>query len=180
MTTENFSQAMSEIDTKYLEEAISYKPKKKIIPLYKRITAAAAALFVLIGLSFYVGSVRHSGPSVYYGGNIVSKRGVSLSENSRGIALASEESDIHATLTIKSDSLCSVLVSDGFVSEVIDGAYAEKHESISVAGGSLIIWEIENADIGSHYNMTIVSQEKTEELTLKFNSQKNSWVISRF
>lgn len=48
MNTKKFSEAMSEIDDKYVEEAISYSPKAKITPHRRLSVALIAAILALL------------------------------------------------------------------------------------------------------------------------------------
>lgn len=177
MNANDFSMAMGQIDDRYLEEALSYKPERKIIPLYKKLTACAAVLVLILGSVIMMGTARRNAPVVYNEGRVITGREAPLSGIARCSLPESEIQPVYAQLKVETVEKTVISVSSGLVGVVTDGGQSDSSDTVTIEGDSLIFWNIDDALISSDFFMTLKTEKSEKRLTLKFSNEKNSWVI---
>lgn len=174
MNAEEFSKSIGDIDEKYITQMINYKPKKRIIPLYKKLTTLAAVLTLVI-ISAVV-TLKMAAPLEIRvdGAKITAAGEVPVTPPGRGIALATENDFLDVRLNFhNARKNTSIIASEGSI-------YNEAGEEQGVIlNDALIIWHIEKADINKTYTMAVVSQKSETELKLRFSSEEKLWVISK-
>lgn len=179
MNPEKFSQAISEIGDKYLEEAINYKPKKKISPLYKKVSAFAA-VFVFIAISLSAALLlKPDSVKVYMNDSKVTGKTMAVAGAQRGISLASENEDLMLLLRIEAKDGAQIFVSGGEIAETVSDVSNKGEDVISVSSSSTVYWSLPGAVKGDIFTMKISSSENETVLKLEFSTEKNSWVISK-
>lgn len=178
MDREKFSQSMGEIDDRFISQALSYKPKKKIIPLYKNVVALAAVLAVIVVSVVAASFFRTDNIKVYLGDSPITGKEQAVYETQRGISLAGEIEKVSLLLKLKTDNGARVSVSDGFILQP-DSLSGDDSKTVSAGADVSLLWTVDNADRNRVFTMEISSQKGKTVLTLKFSTQKNSWVISK-
>lgn len=177
MNKTEFSEAMNGINDRFIDEAINYKPEKKIIyPFFRKAAVCAAVLAIVTGISaFFVFSGQK--PQVSLGSSVIAEEELPVECAERGISLISE--GLSVRLSLKRVKSATVSVSGGIISVFENGNIVGESSTLRLDGNSEIIWFIDSPDTESVYKLKIEKKTAETELTLKYEKERNLWVISK-
>ncbi|MGN0518081.1 MAG: hypothetical protein ACI4II_05100 [Acutalibacteraceae bacterium] len=179
MNAKKFSVAMGEIDTKYVSEAINYKPKSKILSFHKWAVPACIAACILLIATAFITRNKDVKLQVYIGEDLITNEPISLPDVGRSMTFSVGSQPINIQLLFSSSEDTDITVSEGN----IEMKSSDSSDIVSftgtahINGDCTIWWKIDNADKEKTYDMQL--KNKTQEFTvfLKFDEINNTWIV---
>ena len=180
MKAELFLAAMSDIDSKYIEEALDYERKLAAGHRGVRKSAICAAACVLIAVSIILpNAAKRSQIAVYMGDAAISETAQPVLERNRSIMTLSLVEPISVELRLDSKREADLSVSAGYI-ELIDDKSGENSPAgteFSCPGDSLVRWRIDCPDISEEYELYIVSGGRETTVKLSYDNETGKWTI---
>lgn len=175
MKHEAFSEAVSMIDDKFIEEAQKPFPKRKSAPAIKICFAAAACAAAICAFLFVP---RGKPADILVRGENPSASPVSvLSKKGRSGDIVIQLIEItEIPVEITAEDKTNVSVSVGTISLAENGS-ENAGSSIEIDGKASLLWNVvlENAD--EEYTLTATTGNHSRVLALVFDKSANNWVI---
>lgn len=179
MNANDFSEALNLIDEKYIEEAEYYTHSKKKTFHKSAFLCAACLSVIFIVSAFYIhSSTKQINVSIF--SSPVTNQEIEIQSLNRGISIASENKSLFLVLNLSTNNESKISVDSGEIGlyDTISGKTEKAGKEIVFDGEVDISWEISFADTDSVYTMELSKKLRKTNLNLKFNKEKESWVIS--
>lgn len=175
MKHEAFTEAVSMIDDKFIEEAQKPFPKRKSASAVKICVAAAACAAAICAVLFIP---RGKAADILINGENPSESPVTvLSQKGRSGDIAVHLIEIaEIPVEITAEGKTSVSVSGGTVSLAENGSVNAKTE-LEIEGKASLLWSVVLGSESEEFTFTAKSGSRSRVLTLAFDENRNGWVI---